>query len=71
MVDKKRGRPKKVEKKEVEKVVVKKATPKTFKVKFLRRVTHFGKTYEVGEICEEKDKEMVKQLVDKGFGVEV
>jgi len=77
---KKRGRPKKqnkkivepkiekVEKKdikikEVEEVVV--ATPK---IRALLRLTHKSVTYEPGDIFEESDPEMVKQILNKKLG---
>lgn len=70
---KKRGRPKKsikekkeevVRIKEVEEIVV----ANKAKIKALVRLSHKSKTYEVGEVFEEEDPEMVDQIVKKGFG---
>lgn len=77
MVDKKRGRPKKEKVEVVEKstpktkIKVKKEEKKVYKIKALRRVTHYSRTYEVGEIIMEPDEEMAKQILDKNLGVEV
>jgi hypothetical protein len=38
---------------------------KKVQVQALVRVTHKNKTYEVGEIIEETDAKMIKQLIEK------
>ena len=58
------------EKKEAKKEAPKKA-PKKAKIQKIRaliRLSHRDKTYEAGEVFEEGDKEMAKQIIDKGFG---
>lgn len=62
-----------VEKKEaVKKTATKKPQkPKVTKIMAEVRITHKDRTYEIGEIIEETDKDMIKQIVDRGWGRKV
>ena len=62
-----------VEKKEATKKVAPKKpkSPKVTKIMAQVRITHKDRTYEVGEIIEESDKDMIKQIVDRGWGRKV